>query len=164
MVDIVNETVRSRMMASIRGQNTRPEMTVRRFLHGKGFRYRLHVRSLPGSPDLVLPKYKLVIFVHGCFWHRHAGCRYATVPDQNCEKWQHKFEQNVARDQRNIDHLLESGWRVIVVWECGLRTAESRTHLDSLLELILNHRISMIEWPSIGDGSDHLAPRLKNNS
>lgn len=147
MTDTVNEAVRSRMMASIRGQDTKPEMTVRRFLHSKGFRYRLHAHSLPGSPDLVLPKYRLAIFVHGCFWHRHARCRYATIPDQNREKWQRKFDQNVERDQRNIDQLLESGWRVIVVWECGLRTSESRTHLARLPELIMNNQISMIEWP-----------------
>lgn len=147
MVDIVNEAERSRMMASIRGKDTKPEMTVRRFLHGKGFRFRLHVRSLPGRPDLVLPKYRLAIFVHGCFWHRHAGCRYATIPNQNREKWQRKFNQNVERDQRNIEQLLASGWRVIVVWECGLRTAKSRTHLDTLPELILNSQISMVEWP-----------------
>lgn len=152
MVDIVNKAVRSRMMASIRGQDTRPEMMVRRFLHGKGFRYRLHARSLPGSPDLVLPKYRLAIFVHGCFWHRHTGCRYATIPDQNREKWQRKFVQNVERDQRNINQLLERGWRVIVVWECGLRTAESRIKLASLPDLVLNDQISMIEWPSTGSG------------
>lgn len=147
MTDTVNEAVRSRMMASIRGQDTKPEMTVRRFLHSKGFRYRLHARSLPGSPDLVLSKYRLAIFVHGCFWHRHVGCRYATIPDQNREKWQRKFDQNVERDQRNIDQLLESGWRVIVVWECGLRTSELRTQLALLPELIMNRLISMIAWP-----------------
>lgn len=147
MVDIVSKETRSRMMASIRCKDTRPEMTVRKFLHGNGFRYRLHVRSLPGCPDLVLPKYRLAIFVHGCFWHQHAGCRYATIPDQNREKWCHKFKQNNERDQRSINQLLEDGWRVIVIWECGVRTAESREQLDSLAELVRNDRIPMIEWP-----------------
>ncbi|WP_151445804.1 very short patch repair endonuclease [Lacisediminimonas profundi] len=160
MVDVVDEAARSRMMASIRGKDTAPEMTVRRFLHKKGFRYRLHDRSLPGSPDMVLPKYRLVIFVHGCFWHRHPGCHYSTVPDQNREKWQRKFDQNVKRDRRNIDQLLESGWRVMVIWECGLRTSESRIQLDSVPELILNTRISMIEWPLTERGPDRLSPDL----
>jgi DNA mismatch endonuclease (patch repair protein) len=158
MVDIVSETVRSRMMASIRGQNTKPEMIVRKFLHGNGFRYRLHVRSLPGHPDLVLPKYRVVIFVHGCFWHQHAGCRYATVPDQNREKWLHKFAQNVERDRRNLSQILESGWRVIVIWECGIRTAKARAQLDSLPELIRGGRIPVIEWPSTPDAA-HARPR-----
>ncbi|WP_081991852.1 very short patch repair endonuclease [Collimonas arenae] len=140
MVDIVSEAVRSRMMASIRGKNTKPEMTVRQFLHSKGFRYRLHVRSLPGCPDLVLPKYRLVIFVHGCFWHQHAGCRYATTPDQNSEKWQLKFAQNIERDRRNMDQLRANGWRVIVVWECSVRTAGSIASLDSLVDMILGNR------------------------
>ncbi len=149
MIDIVNKTVRSQMMASIRGQNTLPEMIVRKYLHGNGFRYRLHVRSLPGSPDMVLPKYTLAIFVHGCFWHRHAGCRYATTPDQNGEKWQRKFAQNIERDKCNITQLREKGWRVMVIWECGLRTAQQRADLISLPPLIMNKEISVSEWPQI---------------
>ena len=147
MTDIVNKAVRSRMMASIHGRDTLPEMIARKFLHGNGFRYRLHVRSLPGSPDLVLPKYELAIFVHGCFWHRHAGCRYASIPDQNGEKWQHKFAQNIERDKRNIAQLREKGWRVMVIWECGLRTAQQRADLSSLPQLIMNKKISVSEWP-----------------
>jgi DNA mismatch endonuclease, patch repair protein len=147
MVDIVNKATRSRMMASIPGRDTKPEMVVRRFLHGKGFRYRLHSRSLPGCPDLVLSKYRLAVFVHGCFWHRHKGCRYATVPDQNGEKWQCKFDRNIERDRRNIHELIELGWRVIIVWECGLRTAEARNFLDSLPALIVDSHSSIIEWP-----------------
>jgi DNA mismatch endonuclease (patch repair protein) len=158
MVDIVSKTVRSRMMASIRSQNTQPEMIVRKFLHGHGFRYRLHVRSLPGRPDLVLPKYRVVIFVHGCFWHQHAGCRYATAPDQNREKWRLKFAQNIERDHRNISQILESGWRVIVIWECGIRTAKARAQLDSLPELIRDARFPVIEWPLTPDAV-HDCPR-----
>jgi DNA mismatch endonuclease (patch repair protein) len=147
MVDVVNKAVRSRIMASIRGQNTLPEMIVRKFLHRNGFRYRLHDRSLPGSPDLVLPKYALAIFVHGCFWHRHASCRYATIPDQNGEKWQRKFTQSIKRDKRNIAQLREKGWRVMVIWECGLRTAQQRSNLSSLPRLIMNKEILVSEWP-----------------
>ena len=134
-------------MAGIRGSDTRPEMIVRRFLHSKGFRYRLHVRSLPGSPDLVLPKYSLAIFVHGCFWHRHANCPFATLPDKNNEAWQKKFDQNVKRDNRTLALLAEKGWRVIVIWECSLRNAELRAKLNSLPALIIDRSISMIEWP-----------------
>lgn len=147
MVDIVSKAKRSRMMASIRGKDTKPEMIVRRFLHGKGFRYRLHSRSLPGRPDLVLPKYRLVIFVNGCFWHQHAGCRYATMPAQNQKKWKLKFEQNIKRDQHNINTLMESGWRVFVIWECGLRTSELRSHLNTILSMISNDQCSLMEWP-----------------
>ena len=138
MVDIVNKAVRSRMMSSIRSKDTTPEMIVRRFLHGKGFRYRLHVSSLPGRPDIVLPKYRVVIFVNGCFWHRHKGCRYATTPQQNQEKWQTKFNQNIARDNRNIEQLHQTGWKVIVIWECWLFPSEAATCLNSLLEMITN--------------------------
>jgi len=134
-------------MAGIRGADTLPEMIVRRFLHSKGFRYRLHVRSLPGSPDLVLPKYRLAIFVHGCFWHRHAGCPFATIPDKNHEDWEKKFNQNVNRDNRTLILLSEKGWRVIVIWECGLRNAELRAKLNSLPALIVDMSISLIEWP-----------------
>ena len=148
MVDIVDKVARSRMMASIHGKNTAPEMTVRKFLHGQGFRYRLHARSLPGRPDLVLPKYGLAIFVHGCFWHRHPDCPYATTPDQNHEKWQSKFNQNIERDKRNIARLLDNGWRVMVIWECGLRTAQQKADLRSLPSLILNPEISFFEWPT----------------
>ena len=120
---------RSRMMSSIRGKNTRPEVTLRSLLFAKGFRYRLHARSLPGSPDLVFPKYKAVIFVHGCFWHQHEGCRYATTPKANGEFWARKFEGNVARDARHVEELRRQGWRVAVVWECALRhAAEQAAH------------------------------------
>ncbi|MDY7508154.1 very short patch repair endonuclease [Ralstonia wenshanensis] len=112
---------RSRIMSSIRGKNTRPERTLRSSLFAQGFRYRLHVRGLPGSPDLVLPKYKAVIFVHGCFWHRHESCRYATTPKANGEFWCRKFGENVARDARHVERLHEQGWRVAIVWECALR-------------------------------------------
>lgn len=121
MADIVDKSTRSRMMAGIKGMNTKPEMQLRRLLHAAGFRYRLHAKNLPGKPDIVLPRYKAAIFVHGCFWHRHPGCRYATSPGSNIEFWSAKFAANVARDFSNEQALLAAGWRVAVVWECELR-------------------------------------------
>ena len=118
MVDIVDKATRSRMMAGIGGKNTRPEMAVRKHLFAAGFRYRLHRRDLPGRPDIVLPKYKTVIFVHGCFWHRHKGCRFAAVPATNAQFWQEKLDGNVARDRRSARALRAAGWRVLRVWEC----------------------------------------------
>jgi DNA mismatch endonuclease (patch repair protein) len=118
VVDIVDKATRSRMMSGIRGKDTLPELRVRRFLHARGFRFRLHSRKLPGRPDLVLTKHAAVIFVHGCFWHRHAGCRFATQPASNALFWRTKFEQNVARDRRKARELGRLGWRVFVVWEC----------------------------------------------
>jgi DNA mismatch endonuclease (patch repair protein) len=147
MTDVVDKQTRSRMMAGIKGKDTQPEMKVRRFLHGKGFRYRLHQRTLPGAPDICLPRYSLVIFVHGCFWHRHKGCVLSYVPASNKELWLEKFKQNVKRDRRNIDSLIRAGWRVIVLWECGLRRNEP-TLLDWLPDEIRNENGSnRIEWP-----------------
>ena len=121
MADTVSPDVRSRMMAGIRGKDTRPEMVLRREVHGRGFRYRLHDRRLPGTPDLVFKRYNAVCFVHGCFWHRHAGCRYATTPATRTDFWQAKFDANVTRDRRDCRALLDAGWRVATVWECALK-------------------------------------------
>ena len=118
MTDVVDVATRSRMMASIRAKDTRPELLVRRYLHATGLRFRLHDRRLPGSPDLVLPGHRVAIFVNGCFWHRHQGCAYASVPATRPEFWAAKFSGNVARDQRKTAALVGSGWRVITVWEC----------------------------------------------
>jgi DNA mismatch endonuclease (patch repair protein) len=120
MVDVVDRATRSRMMAGIRGADTQPELVLRRRLHGRGFRFRLHGRDLPGRPDLVLRKYRAVVFVHGCFWHRHGGCRYATTPSSNTRFWVSKFDANVERDLRNREALVSAGWRVAVVWTCAL--------------------------------------------
>jgi DNA mismatch endonuclease (patch repair protein) len=122
MTDIVDSQTRSRMMSGIRGKNTKPELALRRSLHALGFRYRPHAKGIPGKPDIVMPKYRAVIFVHGCFWHRHAGCRYATVPATRHEFWAAKFEANVARDAAVQSALREASWRVGTVWECALRT------------------------------------------
>ena len=121
MTDVVSQTTRSRMMAGIRGKNTRPEVILRRALHAHGFRYRLHDRRLPGTPDLVFPRYGAVCLIHGCFWHRHPGCAYATTPATRPEFWNAKLDANVARDERNRRKLLKAGWRVAIVWECALR-------------------------------------------
>lgn len=123
---------RSRMMSSIRGKNTWPERMLRSILFAKGFRYRLHVRNLPGSPDLVFPKHRAVIFVHGCFWHRHEGCRYTTTPKANSEFWKQKFQGNVNRDARHAAMLHDLGWRVAVVWECSLK--QSIDHTTQIVE------------------------------
>lgn len=120
MADIVPPDVRSRMMAAIKSKDTRPEVTVRSFLHRSGFRFRKNVEDMPGKPDIVLPKYRTVIFVHGCFWHRHQGCKYATTPKSRKEFWDRKFDANVKRDIAVREQLLTNGWRVIVVWECQI--------------------------------------------
>ena len=105
-------------MSGIRGRDTKPELAVRRYLHANGLRYRLHVRALPGTPDIVLPRHGAVVFVHGCFWHRHEGCRYAYWPKSNVEFWRAKFEANTARDARDQERLRVLGWRVSVIWGC----------------------------------------------
>jgi DNA mismatch endonuclease (patch repair protein) len=112
-------------MAAIKGRNTKPEILVRQMLHAHGFRFRLHRRDLPGRPDIVLPKYKTVVFVNGCFWHQHVGCKFATKPSSRVEFWDAKLTRNVARDFENAAKLAELGWRVIVVWECELRDANA---------------------------------------
>ena len=147
MVDIVSPEVRSRMMSGIRGKHTQPEMRIRRFLHGLGFRYRLHDRTLPGEPDLVFPRYHTVIFVHGCYWHRHASCLYATTPKSNIEFWQQKFDNNVARDRKVAGQLLEADWKVIAIWECGLRKQEFETNLSWLPGVIRSEGTGLFEWP-----------------
>ncbi|HEY8596448.1 MAG TPA: very short patch repair endonuclease [Devosiaceae bacterium] len=124
MTDIVDQQTRSRMMSGIRGKNTKPELALRRALHARGFRFRLHSANAQGRPDLVLPKYRAVVFVHGCFWHRHKGCRYATMPSTRPDFWHAKFESNVARDRIVRAALLAAGWRVATIWECALREPE----------------------------------------
>lgn len=114
-------------MAKVRGKDTHPEMAVRRLLHSLGYRFRLHARALPGSPDLVFARRRKIVLVHGCFWHRHHGCKQATTPKTRAEFWKAKFEANVVRDERNIAELTEMGWDVLVVWECETRNAKLLT-------------------------------------
>ena len=121
MVDSLTPKERSERMAKIRSSNTLPELALRRELHRLGLRFTLGNRQLPGKPDIVLPRHKAVVFVHGCFWHRHQGCRIATTPKSNAAFWQEKFDRNVARDRRVVAELVRTGWRVFVAWECGLQ-------------------------------------------
>jgi DNA mismatch endonuclease, patch repair protein len=121
MMDTISEERRSWNMSRIKGRDTGPELRLRSLLHRAGFRFRLHAKDLPGRPDIVLPKYRTAIFVHGCFWHRHEGCRNATTPSTRPEFWQEKFDGNVERDKRNRAALETAGWTVITVWECDLK-------------------------------------------
>lgn len=125
MADILSRKARSALMARIRGTNTRPEVMVRSALHRVGFRFRLYTSGLPGRPDIVLPKHGVVIFVHGCFWHRH-GCPLSSEPRTRRKFWNEKFARNIARDARTARALRGLGWRVLTVWECALRTKSSR--------------------------------------
>ena len=122
MTDTLTPEERSKRMSRIRSRDTKPELALRSALHRLGFRFRVNVRDLPGKPDIVLPKYRTVIFVHGCFWHRHEGCKIASTPKSNTAFWKEKFERNVARDRSAATKLAELGWKVIVAWECELKT------------------------------------------
>lgn len=134
MVDIVDVSTRSRMMAGIKSRNTKPEILIRKLLHKKGFRFRLHVKDLPGKPDIVLPKYKAVIFINGCFWHGHKDCHLFKLPATRTEFWQEKIAQNQANDCKSINLLLENNWKVCVVWECSIRGATKDP--DKVINLI----------------------------
>ena len=124
------------MMAGIRGRNTEPELLVRRLAHKLGFRFRLHRKDLPGSPDLVFSRHRVAVFVHGCFWHRHRGCRYAYTPKSRVVFWKGKFAQNTARDRRAEEALRNLGWRVLVIWECETKCEQSvRQHLEGSLHV-----------------------------
>ena len=121
MADIFTREKRSWNMSRIKGKDTKPELLLRKLLHRRGFRFRLHDKKLPGKPDIVLPRYRTVIFVNGCFWHRHPGCRYAYTPKSRQEFWSSKFEATVKRDKEKEERLKTEGWNVIVVWECELK-------------------------------------------
>ena len=124
-------------MSKIRGKQTKPEILVRKFLYSKGFRYRINVPWLPGKPDIVLTKYRCVIFVNGCFWHGHPECKHATLPKTNTDFWKNKIEKNVERDRNNYKLLQNMGWKVIVVWQCELRNENLRKRrLEALLDQI----------------------------
>jgi DNA mismatch endonuclease (patch repair protein) len=134
-MDVFDKEKRSEIMSKVKRENTKPERTLRSLLHKQGYRFRIHRRDLPGKPDVVLPKYKSVIFVHGCFWHRHPGCVKASLPSTNTDFWEKKFEKTITRDKENIIKLRQMGWRVIVVWECELKNPERVVEkLDILLK------------------------------
>ena len=126
-------------MSRIKGKDTKPEMIVRKYLHAQGFRYRLHVKDLPGKPDIVLPKYKTVIFVHGCFWHGHEGCRYYVVPKTRTEWWLNKINGNIANDLKKEMALWEAGWKVLRVWECDLKSGKREDTLSALINHVVAH-------------------------
>lgn len=138
-MDIVTREQRSRMMSGIKGKNTKPELLIRSALHAQGFRFRIQRKDLPGKPDIVLPKYKTIIFVHGCFWHRHPGCKYAYTPKSNVEFWTNKLEGNVTRDRLTEQTLEEMGWRVLIVWECEIKTLLENT--SRLREMITQEKM-----------------------
>lgn len=133
MVDRVSEEKRSWIMSRVGSRNTKPEIIVRRFLHAKGFRYRLHNKNIIGKPDLSNQKRKIAVFVNGCFWHRH-GCKRTTTPETNKEFWLEKFNKNIKRDRENIKMLKKDNWMVIVVWECEVKELESNVELNELLK------------------------------
>ena len=112
--------LRSAQMAKIKSTNTKPEVAVRKIIHGMGYRFRINYKKMPGSPDLVMPKYKLAIFVHGCFWHRHKGCRKTRMPKTNVEFWREKFESNIKRDRLVQNQIRKLGWGVLIIWECEI--------------------------------------------
>lgn len=152
-----NHTVEQRHMnmSAIRSGDTKPEMLVRIYLHSHGFRYGLHNHKLPGSPDIVLRKYKTVIFVNGCFWHGHKGCKYFRLPKSNIEFWQTKIERNRQRDIETIEALKTKGWKVITIWECELRTVIQRS--ETLIQLVKDIKS---DFKSVGythEGQIHIA-------
>ena len=129
---------RSRNMSAIKSKNTKPEIKVRKVLHSMGYRFRLHSKNLPGSPDIVLPKYKTVIFVHGCFWHRHQNCKYASTPKTRQEFWNKKFNENINRDKINQENLSSKGWKIIIIWECEIRN--KKINLEQIIKNVIQKR------------------------
>ena len=140
MADVHEPATRSYNMSQIKATDTKPEMMVRKFLHANGFRYRLHVKDLPGKPDLVLPRYNSVIFVHGCFWHAHIGCKYFKLPETRTAWWKEKLFGNKERDAKHIEILKELGWNEIVVWECELKPEKKEKTLIRIVEELENSR------------------------
>lgn len=132
-MDVHNKKTRSYNMSCIKGKNTKPEEIVRKYLFSQGFRYRKNDKKLPGKPDVVLPKYKTVIFVNGCFWHKHEGCKYFVWPKSNEEFWKKKIETNLERDKKQYEELRNAGWHIIVVWECELKKKRQQETLDRVV-------------------------------
>ncbi len=146
MADFIDAATRSKWMAAIRSGNTRPELLVRRWLHRSGLRFRLHARELPGTPDIVLPRHGVCIFVNGCFWHRHAGCRYARMPSTRTAFWSGKLERNVERDAQARKALRRLGWRVIDIWECGIKDVAD-PDLRWLHDAVVSSGRMHVVWP-----------------
>lgn len=138
-MDVHDKATRSYNMSRIKGKNTKPEDIVAKYLFAHGFRYRRNVKTLPGTPDIVLKKYKTVIFVNGCFWHAHEGCRYFVLPEENREFWEEKLLRNRERDAEKQNQLKELGWNVIVIWECELKNNKIKETLDTLKEVLIKN-------------------------
>ena len=136
MVDVHDKATRSYNMSRIKGKDTKPEFIVRRYLHARGLRFRLHNKKLPGKPDLVFSKYKTVVFLHGCFWHKHDGCRYFVVPKTRTEWWLKKIDRNVEKDKENEKALRILGWKVLIIWECDLKKEKRKPILNKLYNAI----------------------------
>ena len=141
MTDVHSKETRSYNMSRIKGKDTKPEVLVRKYLFSKGLRFRKNDKRYPGHPDIVLPKYKTIIFVHGCFWHFHENCRYAVMPSSTVDFWEKKLKGNRLRDERNKKALTEMGWNVIVVWECQLKKDKQDQTLENLYLKIISHSI-----------------------
>lgn len=137
MTDVHTRFIRSYNMSQIGSKNTKPELMVRKYLHTQGFRYGLHSKELPGKPDLVLRKYRTVIFIHGCFWHGHAGCKYFVVPKTRTDWWIKKIERNQSKDQLSLERLKTLGWNIILIWECQLKPTKRENTLQRLHKKLL---------------------------
>ena len=144
MADVHSKEVRSYNMSRIRSSNTKPEILVRKFLHSKGLRFRLNYSKLPGRPDIVLPKHKVAVLVHGCFWHGHQGCKGFKLPESNKDYWHPKIEKNISKDIDIKKQLEMLGWKVIVIWECDLKNKYNAIVLDKLFDSILNNKANLI--------------------
>ncbi|MCW3075116.1 MAG: endonuclease [Flaviaesturariibacter sp.] len=138
MADVHDKKTRHFNMSQIKGKNTKPEIQVRKFLFSKGLRYRLHDKKLAGKPDIVLPKYKTVVFIHGCFWHGHEGCKYYVVPKTRTEWWLSKIQTNQTNDDKAVCKLKNDGWNVVIVWECDLKSNRQEETLNSLYQKIVD--------------------------
>lgn len=141
MSDVHDRKTRSYNMSRIKGKDTKPEMVVRKFLFAHGFRYRLHDKKLPGKPDIVLKKYNTVIFVNGCFWHGHEGCRYFKIPATKHDWWKKKIADTKMRDLKYQEDLIKDGWKIIVLWECELKNNQAEATLNQLIETLTNKRM-----------------------
>ena len=157
MTDVMTPEQRSRCMASVKGKDTKPEMIVRKYLFSRGLRYRVNDRKLPGSPDIVLKKYNTVVFVDGCFWHGHEGCRYFRLPKTNTDFWRHKIAMNYARDYANNIDLELAGWRVIRVWECEIKTKTKREETLERLYTRITTSSNIGHYQSNENDSDSIA-------
>ena len=142
MVDSLSKKQRSENMRKIKAKNTSPEIAVRSFLFSKGVRYKLHRKDLPGKPDIVVPRIKTIVFVHGCFWHNHSGCKRATIPKSNTDYWESKIKGNVLRDKTHTGELIQLGWKVKIVWECEVKNLFTNT---TLINLINDYRMNREE-------------------